>query len=221
MKLIVGLGNPGQKYTNNRHNLGFMCLAEFANDHKIKLDKKQGESRTGTGEVGGETVILARSQTYMNESGQAVRWLVRRHNLKLDEVIVIHDDMDLPLGKIRIRQGGSAAGHNGIKSLISELGSSDFIRVRVGTGRPGVTKSGVPTSEDEIIGFVLSDFTRDEQKVVDQVIPKVSEAVESLINDGLTAAMNKYNQVNGKPEAGNVKSEMPIPDVMRHPERSG
>ncbi len=194
MKLIVGLGNPGQKYANNRHNLGYMCLNEFAKAHKIKLDKKQGMARTGTGEIGGETVILARSQTYMNESGQAVRWLVDRYSLKPDELIIIHDDMDLPLGKIRIRQGGSAAGHNGIKSIISDLGSPDFIRVRVGTGRPDLTKSGVPTSEDEIIGFVLSDFTRDEQKVVDQVIPKAAEAVESLITEGLTAAMNKYNK---------------------------
>lgn len=201
MKLIVGLGNPGQKYANNRHNLGFMCLSEFAKAHKIKLDKKEGQSRTGTGEIGGETVILARSQTYMNESGQAVRWLVRRYNLKPDEIIIIHDDMDLPLGKVRIRQGGSAAGHNGIKSIISELGYPDFIRVRVGTGRPGVTKSGVPTAEDEVIGFVLSDFVRDEQKVVDQTIPKVSEAVEYLINDGLAAAMNKYNQTNDKPNS--------------------
>lgn len=199
MKLIVGLGNPGQKYTNNRHNLGYMCLAEFAKAHKIKLDKKQGLARTGTGEIGGETVILARSQTYMNESGQAVRWLVDRYNLKMDELIIIHDDMDLPPGKIRIRQGGSAAGHNGIKSIISELGSPDFVRVRVGTGHPDVTKSGVPTPEDEIIGFVLSDFTRNEQKVVDQTIPKVSEAIDYLITEGLAAAMNKYNSNgNGK-----------------------
>ena len=198
MKLIVGLGNPGQKYANNRHNLGYMCVAEFAKELKIKLDKKQGESRTGTGEIGGETVILARSQTYMNESGQAVRWLVRRHNLKLDEVIVIHDDMDLPLGKIRIRQGGSAAGHNGIKSIIAELGSPDFIRVRVGTGRPDAAKRREPASEAEVIGFVLNNFTRDEQKVADQIIPKVSEALDSLITEGLTTAMNKYNQGNGQ-----------------------
>jgi peptidyl-tRNA hydrolase, PTH1 family len=207
MKLIVGLGNPGQKYTNNRHNLGYMCLAEFANDHKIKMDKKQGLSRTGTGEIGGETVILARSQTYMNESGQAVRWLVRKYSLNMDDLIIIHDDMDLPPGKIRIRQGGSAAGHNGIKSIISELGSPDFIRVRVGIGRPEGAKSSRTTSEDEIIGFVLSSFTRDEQKVADQTIPKVSDAVEYLINDGLAAAMNKYNQPDVKSKARDPKSE--------------
>jgi PTH1 family peptidyl-tRNA hydrolase len=143
----------------------------------------------------------------MNESGQAVRWLVRRYDLKLDEVIVIHDDMDLPIGKIRIRQGGSAAGHNGIKSIIAELGSPDFVRVRVGTGRPDAGKRGGPASEDEVIGFVLSDFTRDEQKVAEQTVPKVSEALESLIRDGLMAAMNKYNQGNGKPEARNPKSD--------------
>ncbi len=104
MKLIVGLGNPGQKYANNRHNLGYMCLNEFAKAHKIKLDKKQGMARTGTGEIGGETVILARSQTYMNESGQAVRGLVDRYNLKPDELIIIHEDMDSPGRRCRRTQ---------------------------------------------------------------------------------------------------------------------
>ena len=198
MKLIVGLGNPGQKYSNNRHNLGYMCLDDFAKAHKIKFDKKQGQSRTGSGEIAGETVILARSQTYMNESGQAVQWLVERYNLRLDEVIVIHDDLDLPTGKIRIRQGGSAGGHNGIKSIISETGSPDFIRVRVGIGRPGAGGS-----EDQIISFVLSNFNREEQKVIDAIIPKVSEAVKTIISGGLSAAMNIYNQNGQKTEAPN------------------
>ncbi len=199
MKLIVGLGNPGQKYTNNRHNLGYMCLDDFAKAHKIKLDKKQGLARVGSGEIFGESVVLARPQTYMNESGQAVSRLVKKYSLKPDELIVIHDDMDLPLGKIRIRQGGSAGGHNGIKSLIIQLGSPDFIRVRVGTGHPDAAKNRMSAADDEIIDFVLSDFSRDEKKVIDHAIPTVSEAVESLITEGLTAAMNKYNKNgNGK-----------------------
>lgn len=191
MKLIIGLGNPGQKYTNNRHNLGYMCLTDFANAHKIKLDKREGLARVGKGEIGGETVILARSQTYMNESGQAVRKLVERYRLKPDEVIVIHDDMDLPLGKIRIRLGGGAAGHNGIKSIINQLGTPDFTRLRVGIGRPGETRG---THDDEVIDFVLTNFSGEEKKFIDHVIPKVREALENLIVEGLNATMNKYNR---------------------------
>jgi PTH1 family peptidyl-tRNA hydrolase len=190
MKLIVGLGNPGEKYAKNRHNLGFMCLDALAKKHAIKFDKKQGQARTATTEIGGETVVLARSQTYMNESGQAVRWLVQRYNLEPADVIVIHDDMDLPLGKIRIRQGGSAAGHNGIKSIINQTGDPDFIRIRVGIGHPDEYTG----SENAVISFVLNNFKKDEQKVIGETIPKVSEAVESIITDGLNAAMNKYNQ---------------------------
>lgn len=191
MKLIFGLGNPGQKYENNRHNLGYMCLSDFARVHKIKLDKKEGLARVGKVEIGGETVILARSQTYMNESGQAVKKLVERYKLQPEEVIVIHDDMDLPTGKIRIRLGGGAAGHNGIKSIINQTGSPDFVRVRVGIGRPGELQG---SQEDEVIDFVLSNFSGKERKVIEQTVPKVCEALDSLIIEGLNATMNKYNR---------------------------
>src|SRR3989338_7816522 len=103
MKLIVGLGNPGQGYSHNRHNLGFMCVSHFAKEHSIKFDKKQSQARTGTGEIGGETVVVARPETYMNLSGQAVSRLVKKFNISLDDLIVIHDDLDLPVGRIRIR----------------------------------------------------------------------------------------------------------------------
>ena len=108
MKLIIGLGNPGRGYAHNRHNIGFMCLRHFARAHGIRFDKKQGRARTGTGEVAGGKVILARPQTYMNQSGQSVSRLVKKFNINPDDLLIIHDDLDLPLGKIRIRQGGSS-----------------------------------------------------------------------------------------------------------------
>lgn len=196
MKLIVGLGNPGTEYARNRHNLGFMCVNFFAKQHGIDFDRKAGQARIGSGQVQGEEVIVARPQTYMNHSGQAVSYLVRRFDVNLDDLIVIHDDLDLPVGRIRIRQGGSAAGHRGIKSVIADLGSPDFIRIRVGIGRPESIAAGseVPYQEEAVIGYVLSDFTLSEKRIIDEAIPRVNQAIESLITEGLTAAMNRYNQ---------------------------
>ena len=192
MKLIIGLGNPGRGYSNNRHNIGFACLNHFARRQGIRLDKKRGQARTGSGEVDGTQVVLARPQTYMNLSGQAVSRLVKRFNVGLGDLIVIHDDLDLPLGKIRIRQGGSSGGHKGVDSIISELGSQDFIRIRVGISRP--TANATEISEADIIKYVLGDFTPEEKKTISQVIPEVSEAILCLLTEGLEAAMNSYNQ---------------------------
>ncbi len=193
MKLIVGLGNPGQGYANNRHNVGFMCVNHFAKTHRIRFDRKQGKARIGTGEVAGSEVVVARPQTYMNLSGQAVSRLVRKFNIGPDSLLVIYDDLDLPLGKIRIRQGGSSAGHKGVESIIAELGSRDFIRIRVGTGRPPIPVGSGEITETDIVDYVLGDFTAEEKKVVARVIPEVSGAILCLITEGLTAAMNKYN----------------------------
>ena len=188
MKLIVSLGNPGAAYSRNRHNIGFACLRYFARRHGIRLDKKQSQARTGSGEIEGETVVLARPQTYMNLSGKSVSRLVNRFIVDFDDLIVIHDDLDLPLGRIRIRQGGSSGGHKGIESIIGELGSQGFIRIRFGIGRPSEN-----ASEDEIIGFVLSDFTPEEERVIKKAIARVSDAIICLIAEGLETAMNRYN----------------------------
>ena len=193
MKLIVGLGNPGRGYANNRHNLGFMCLNYFAGTQGIRFDKKQGKARIGSGEVAGSKLVLARPQTYMNLSGQAVSRLVGKFNLSLDNLLVIHDDLDLPLGKIRIRQGGGSAGHKGIESITAELGSPDFLRIRVGIGRPTVVDDPTEINGADVITYVLSDFAPEERKTVNQVIPMVSEAILCLLSEGLVADMNKYN----------------------------
>lgn len=193
MKLIVGLGNPGRTYAHNRHNIGFMCLRHFARTQGIRLDKKQGQARTGTGKVSGSEVIVARPQTHMNLSGQAVSRLVNRFKISPDDLFVIHDDLDLPPGRIRLRRGGSSGGHNGIDSIITHLGSADFIRIRVGIGRPPLVEGSARNKEAEIIDYVLSDFTSEELKTMNKVIPEVSEAILCLLGEGLITAMNKYN----------------------------
>ena len=193
MNLIVGLGNPGGGYTHNRHNAGFICLNHFARMQGIRFDKKQGQARIGTGEAAGTRVVIARPQTYMNLSGESVSRLIKKFNIGLDNLLVIHDDLDLPLGKIRLRRGGSSGGHKGVNSIITKLGSRDFIRIRVGIGRPATIEGPTEVSKADIISYVLSDFTPGEKQTLAGVVPRVSEATLCLLAEGLIAAMNKYN----------------------------
>jgi PTH1 family peptidyl-tRNA hydrolase len=192
MKLIVGLGNPGFLYVRNRHNIGFMCVSHLAKMKKITFDRKQGHARTGIGNIAGHRVVLARPQTYMNASGESVSALMKKLNVNAADIIAIHDDLDLPVGKIRLRLGGSSGGHKGIDSIITHIGTENFYRVRVGIGRPEI--DGKTTDkESAVIDYVLKDFTREEKKIIDTVIPQASEAIVFLLANGLTAAMNKYN----------------------------
>jgi peptidyl-tRNA hydrolase, PTH1 family len=191
MKLIVGLGNPGFLYARNRHNIGFMCVSHLAKVHKIDFDRKQGHARTGIGNIGRYKVVVARPQTYMNASGESVSALLQRLNISPADLIVIHDDLDLPTGKIRLRLGGSSGGHKGIDSIIAHIGTQDFYRVRVGIGRPEA--DNLPVKEESVIDYVLTDFTSEEKKIIDETIPKVSEAIALLLSKGIAAAMNKYN----------------------------
>lgn len=193
MKLIVGLGNPGRRYEISRHNLGFICVNRLAREYNIKMNKSQGRARTGKGRIAGSEVMLARPQTYMNLSGESVKLLLNKTHSGIDEVIVIHDDLDLPVGKIRVRFGGGSGGHKGINSIFQETGSRDFYRVRIGIGRPPRFRDDVEIQEDDVIDYVLSSFTKDEQKIIEKTVPMASEAVVSLISEGLTATMNKYN----------------------------
>ena len=199
MKLIVGLGNPGFIYARNRHNIGFMCVSHLARTQGISFDKKQGYARTGMGNIAGNRVVLARPQTFMNSSGASVASLISRLNITPADLIIIHDDLDLPLGKIRIRLGGSAGGHKGIDSIITHLHSPDFYRVRVGIGRPVSLEGSAADREAEVIAYVLNDFAPEEKDIIAGVIPEVSQAILCLLTEGLTAAMNKYNQA--RPDA--------------------
>ena len=173
--------------------MGFMCLNHFARTQGIRFDKKQGRARIGSGEVAGSKVVVARPQTFMNASGEAVSHLVRKFKISLDDLLVIHDDLDLPSGKLRLRQGGGSGGHKGIESIISCLGSQDFLRLRVGIGRPTVTEGSSERSDADIIAYVLSDFSAQEKRIITTLIPEVGEAILCLLTEGLTATMNKYN----------------------------
>ena len=191
MKLIVGLGNPGKTYAHNRHNIGFQCLNHFARLHYVHFDRRQCQARVGIGKISGEKLVLARPGTFMNLSGKSVACLVRKHKIPLGDLLVIYDELDLPLGKIRLRQSGSSGGHKGINSIISALGSEDFPRIRVGIGRPQA--EGQSINEDAIVNYVLSDFSRQEAAIIKPVIARVSEAIDCFLTQGIETAMNKFN----------------------------
>ena len=187
------MGNPGDEYAHSLHNVGFMCVSYFARQNGIRLDKKQGEARTGAGRVGGVEVLVARPQTYMNRSGESVRRLMQKFHVPIEDLLVIYDDLDLPLGKIRIRPEGSSGGHNGMKSIIENLGSQNFARLRVGIGRPETDGERGYEKRSGVIGFLLSGSSPEVKKAIDDVLPRVNDAIICIITEGITAAMNRFN----------------------------
>lgn len=197
MHLIVGLGNPGTGYGKTRHNAGFMALDYLAAKHGIKISTRECLSRTGSGQIADTLVTLARPGTYMNLSGEAVSRLVRKYRTKPQSITVIHDDLDLKPGQIRLRQGGSSAGHKGIESIISCLGTRDFVRVKIGIGRPGKG-----SDEDDIVDYVLGQLTAEETDLMQVVLPRVNEAIEILLTQGLDTAMNSFNRFFAPPPGG-------------------
>ncbi len=190
MKLIVGLGNPGIEYQFTPHNLGFLTIDEIANKLGIEVRNRQCRALTARAVIAGETVILAKPETYMNLSGLAVRELVAEHQVEVkSDLIVIYDELDLPLGTIRIRQRGSSAGHNGMESILGALNTDEFLRIRLGIAPDRKVTDGVK--------FVLTPFRKPQEKAVVEVIEKAAEAVEVIIRDGPDEAMNRFNR---KPE---------------------
>jgi len=187
------MGNPGRAYAHNRHNIGFRCINHLARLHSIPVKQRQCQCQIGTGEVAGVELLLAKPRTFVNRSGEAVSRLMRRYGIAIDDLLVIHDDLDLPPGKLRVRQGGSSGGHKGIDSIISALGSQDFPRIKVGIGRPTEEDGTRVTDEDAIISYVLGDLTPQTEEVVKPVIARVAEAIEYILAEGITAAMNKFN----------------------------
>jgi peptidyl-tRNA hydrolase, PTH1 family len=196
VKLIVGLGNPGKSYARNRHNVGFFCVNYFARLHSIGFDRRQCRARVGAAEVRGEKVVLAKPCTFVNLSGRSVACLVHKYHVALSDLLVIYDDLDLPLGKIRLRQSGSSGGHKGMNSIISTLGSEGFSRIRVGIGRPQGEKQSA--GEDDIVNYVLSDFSAEEEAIIRPAIARVAGAIDCFLNRGIEAAMNEFNQQSGK-----------------------
>ncbi len=186
MFLIVGLGNPGEQYLRNRHNVGFQCLSYLANRNGLDFNEKQHKARVATGMIRGQRVALAKPFTYMNDSGQAVAALVRWYKLDpATELLVIYDDLDLPFETVRLRANGSAGGQNGMKSIIQHLGTQQFPRLRVGIGRPADRRD----PKD----YVLGNWDREQSEKLPVLYARVADAVETVITDGLTLAMTRFN----------------------------
>jgi PTH1 family peptidyl-tRNA hydrolase len=183
--LIVGLGNPGHKYQRNRHNVGFQCLDRLAQAHQLVFDKKQDKAEVAMGRIGGHRVILAKPQSFVNCSGEAVGALARFFKIEPDHILVIYDDLDLEQGIIRVRPKGSAGGHNGIKSIIEHLGTQDFPRIRVGIGRP--------PGKMEPKSYVLQDFGSEELELMEEVCGRVLDALGAFLDNGVPDAMNRFN----------------------------
>lgn len=185
MKLVVGLGNPGDDYVKTRHNIGFMVADSISKANSITLNQTKFKSIIGRGTIGSEDVIIAKPQTYMNRSGESVSSLLFFYKLEPSGCIVICDDLELPSGKIRVRGKGGHGGHNGLRSIIEQTGSQEFVRVRVGIGRP--------TDASLVSNYVLNPFSKDEIPLVEDAIEKASRAVEAIVTEGVEVAMNRFN----------------------------
>ena len=183
--LVIGLGNPGREYRETRHNVGFMVIDRLCARLGVSLSRVQSKALTGAGVMEGHKIILAKPQTFMNLSGQSVGGLVRFYKVPLANLMVAHDDLDIPLGTLRIRPGGGSAGQKGMASIIQQLGTQDFARLRIGIGRP-------PGRMDPS-AYVLEKFVGDERKIVDLVMDRAVAAVEIFVRDGLEAAMTQFN----------------------------
>lgn len=194
MKIIAGLGNPGDQYRMTRHNMGFLVLDALAEDTGIAVQKKKFEALLGDGRIGNERVLLVKPQTFMNLSGQSIRQAADFYQKTPEEIIVVHDDLDLPFGTVRIKVGGGDGGHKGIRSLMDHLGGA-FTRVRLGIGKPSF--------KDDTEHYVLQTFPKADLETLAEVVRKACEAVREILDSGVRPAMNRFNTRERKaaPEA--------------------
>ena len=199
MRLIVGLGNPGTRYRDTPHNAGFVAVDRFADRHHMEPEAKKFQGLFRRGRIRGEDVGVLKPETYMNLSGDAVADAVRYLPLEPEDIILVFDEMDLPGGRVRIRKSGGAGGHNGIQSVIDRLGTRDFPRVRIGVGRPAKKKRNV--------GYLLGKVRASEREVFDKTVDLAVDALDSLLDEGVDEAMNRYNGVSlVEPEEQEEKS---------------
>ena len=183
--IVVGLGNPEPQYLRTRHNAGWWLVDLLAERHDIDIKRAHSTTRLGIGKINGHTVALAKPRTYVNRSGAAVSYLLTRLGVDRDRLLVVYDEIALDAGKLRLRPKGSAAGHNGIKSIIDALGSQDFKRLRIGVGQP-------PPGTDRV-GWVLGEMSSEDQRLVDDAIHRAADAIVSLMEDGVDTAMSRFN----------------------------
>lgn len=185
MYLIVGLGNPEEKYNQTRHNMGFNTIDKIAHKYNIEFDKNEFEGLYGIGNIYGKKVILLKPQTYMNLSGKSISKIVNFYKIRLEDILVIYDDMDVDVGKIKIRKKGGPGSHNGMKSVVEELNSTEFPRIRVGIGKPIL--------KELMISYVLGKIPEEELKLLDIASTEAVEAAVQFIKNGIDTAMNKFN----------------------------
>jgi peptidyl-tRNA hydrolase, PTH1 family len=185
MWLVVGLGNPGQRYHLTRHNIGFRVIDLLAKQYRIKVTQHKYHALLGSGQIDEVPVVIAKPLTYMNRSGIAVRDMLSGFHLKVADLIVISDDFHLPLGIIRVRQQGSSGGHHGLESIIEQLGTSQFNRLRIGIGEP---------EGEDIIEYVLGDFSKEELPIVKDSVERTALAVKEIVDQGINVAMNQFNK---------------------------
>jgi peptidyl-tRNA hydrolase, PTH1 family len=183
--LVVGLGNPGDEYTRTRHNVGAETVELLAARHRATLKKEKVRARAVETRIGAKRVALAVPLTYMNDSGLAVVALARRYSVEPEQIIVVHDELDLPVATLQVKSGGGLAGHNGLKSIVAHLHSDAFARVRIGVGKPASKEQGVD--------HVLKRFSKRERAEIDVTLEQAADAVECIIGDGIDAAMNRFN----------------------------
>ena len=183
--MIVGLGNPGDKYKDTRHNTGFLVIEKLAAYYSIKMKEESSLYLSGKGKISGEDVTLAMPVTYMNRSGDGVRELMRYYKLLPSDLVLVYDDLDLEAGQMRIKTQGGSGGHNGCASVIAAIGTEDFIRIRVGIGRPA--------ERVDVVGYVLSRFYHAELPLIETAVENAADAVRMIVVNNIVAAMNKYN----------------------------
>ena len=183
--IIVGLGNPGPKYSGTRHNIGFQCIDRMAKRWGIEVSERRAKAVLGKGSYRGQNVVLAKPRTFMNHSGEGLSYLLARFSAVPADLLVIYDEMALPMGKLRLRSTGSDAGHNGIRSIIDCLNTAEFPRLRIGIGRPD--------PESNYVTHVLDRFSQEDQTIIDEVVDRVILATECIIEESLERAMNKFN----------------------------
>ena len=193
MKIIVGLGNPGVRYQGNRHNIGFLVVDRLAKNNHLSISTKRLKAFYGAGKIDSREVVLAKPMTFMNRSGDAVKRLVDFFNIGLEDLIVIHDDLDLPFGRLRFKRRGGDGGHQGVRSIIEAIDGNTFLRLKIGIGRP---PRGMEAAE-----YVLYDFDESQQPKLGEVLSRAAEALVVMLSVGLETAMNRF-QKKGKPEGG-------------------
>jgi PTH1 family peptidyl-tRNA hydrolase len=207
VKLIVGLGNPGTRYSRNRHNAGFMVLDLLAKDMGVSMDQKKADALIGQGVYRDQKLLLAKPQTFMNLSGKSVMGLIHFYHDRLDDLIVVHDDMDLPFGRLRFKADGGAGGHNGLKSVTESLASREYDRLKIGVGRPAEFMK--PEA------YVLSNFVEEELSQLEQTLRIAAEALKFWSENGCASAMNHYNGWSQTAEGEIEKHGDGVPGAIR------